>query len=214
MTDFNPDDYIEDSLKDEICLICSFPILQRKSLELSIFRNEGYKSVAIKHQLKVSDLTHHFETCIADRDSTIPRGMLMNQLLQQVSSFLNELDSYRVYINGERNPDSLKTYALMFRELRQSVESLNKFNSPEQQANIVRNQILKPLIFIIVKSQIDKLSELKNQVLTYVSEDQKSLVDFSFTEIAKSWGQLASAQQKQSELKLAEVFGINSNQFN
>jgi hypothetical protein len=100
----------------------------------------------------------------------------------------------------------------MFRELRQSVESLNKFDSPEHQANKVRGLILKPLIFALVKSKIDKLSELKDQVLTYVPEDQRSLVEFSFTEVAKSWGQLASAQQKQSELKLAEIFGINSNQ--
>lgn len=212
MADFNADDYIEDSLKDEVCLVCSLPLPQRKDLELAVYKNENRKALAIKYQLRASDLNHHFENCIIERDSSIPRGMLMNQLLQQVSSFLNELESFRVYVNGERNPDSLKTYALMFRELRQSVESLNKFDSPEHQANKVRGLILKPLIFALVKGKIDKLSELKDQVLTYIPEDQRSLVEFSFTEAAKSWGQLASAQQKQSELKLAEIFGINSNQ--
>lgn len=212
MSEFNVDDYIEDSLKDEICLICSLPLPQRRELELALFRGEDRKALASKFNLRQSDISHHLENCIVDRDSSIPRGKLINQLLQQIASFLNELESFRVYVNGERNPDSLKTYSLMFRELRQSVESLNKFDSPEYQANRVKGLILKPLILTLVKGKIEKLSELKDQVLNMVPEEQKSFVEYAFTEAAKSWGQLASTQQKQSELKLAELFGINSNQ--
>lgn len=214
MTDFQVDDYIEDSLKDDVCLICSLPLPQRKELELEVYRMGDRKTLAAKYKLRASDLTHHFENCVVERDSSIPRGKLMGQLLQQVSSFLNELESFRVYVNGERNPDSLKTYALMFRELRQSVESLNKFDSPEFQANKVKGLILKPLIYALVKGKIDKLAELKDQVVSYVPEEQKGLVEFSFIEAAKHWGQLASTQQKQSELKLAEIFGIDSKQLN
>jgi hypothetical protein len=214
MSEFVVEDYIDDNLKDEVCLLCSLPLNQRKDLELLVYRGEDRKTLASKYNLRLSDINHHFENCIVDRDSSIPKGKLMGQLLQQVSSFLTELETYRVYVNGERNPDSLKTYALMFRELRQSVESLNKFDSPEYQANKIKGMILKPLIFTLVKGKIDKLGELKDQVLSLVPEDQKNFVEFSFTEAAKSWGQLASTQQKQSELKLAELFGINSNQLN
>jgi hypothetical protein len=97
----------------------------------------------------------------------------------------------------------------MFREVRQAVESLNKLDSPEFQASSLKALILKPLIYTMVKGEIDKLSELKDQVLPYIPEEQKSLVEYSFIEAVKSWGQLAAAQQKQSELKLAEFFGIS-----
>jgi hypothetical protein len=208
-TNFNLGDFLDPGIKDEVCLVCSLPLPERKKLEQEVFDNPDRHAVAKAFGIEASDLTHHYHTCIIERDSGIPKGQLLGQLLNQLSAFVTELENFRVFVNGERNPDSLRTYAMMFKELRQTIESLNKQQSPEYEASRIKNLILRPLIYTMVKSKIDKLGELRTLVTAYVPDDKQSLIDAAFTDCAKSWGQLATNQSKQTILKLAEIQGVD-----
>jgi hypothetical protein len=208
-TDFNLGDFLDPSIKDEVCLVCSLPLPDRKRLEQEIFDCPNRTEVAKRFLMEVSDIEHHFHHCIIERDSGIPKGQLLGQLLNQLSGFVTELENFRVFVNGERNPDSLRTYAMMFKELRQTIESLNKQQSPEYEAQRIKNLILRPLIYTLVKSKIDKLAELRTLVLAYIPDDKQPLIDSAFTDCAKNWGQLATNQQKQTTLKLAELQGVD-----
>lgn len=208
-TEFNLIDFLDTTITDEVCLVCALPLPDRKKLELELFDSTDKSAVAAQYHLQASDLRHHYDKCIIDRDSAIPKGQLMSQLLNQLAAFITELENFRIFINGERNPDSLKTYVAMFRELRQTVAELNKVDSPEYMAGQLSKLVIKPLIYIIVKSQIDHLAELRTSVRSCVAEDKLPSIDASFINCAKNWGQLASVQQKLTNLKLAELCGIS-----
>lgn len=206
----NPSDYLDASLTSKVCLICALPLAERKALESSLFSNfDNLPELALQHGFNVQDIKEHLQSCIIERDATIPIGDLINRLVTQLENFISEIDRARIFVNGERNPDSLQAYTAMIRELRMSVESLNKLNSPQKIGDRIRQQVIKPLTYMLVKSKIEKLKDLRQDVLKDIPPEQQAKVSELFTQVAKSWGDQATNLVSQNLTKLAQILGVD-----
>lgn len=207
---FNPSDYIDSSLKSKVCLVCSLPLAEKRNLEGLLFDSFDKREVAEKHGFAVEDIEQHLKTCILERDASIPVGDLIAKLLNQITSFVSEIDKFRLALNSERNSDSIIAYTGMMREMRMTVDSLAKMTSPTKQAEQIKLQAIKPLVYLLLRSMLEQLGSLRQTVLDNADPaDREKLAD-AFKSTAKMWGEAASDQHIQSLTKLSEILGIDS----
>lgn len=206
---FVADDYIDVSLKADVCLICALPLTTRKQLEEDLFQAFDKKAVAEKYGLVVEDIDSHINNCILDRDSTIPVSDLIGKLLKQINSFVVEIDRFRIMLNTERNSDSIIAYTGMMREMRMTVDSLSKMTSPTKIGEQIKLQTIKPLIYLLIRSMLEQLGGLRQVVLDSCPTEDRGKLAEAFKSSAKSWGELASEQNIQSLTKLCEILGID-----
>ena len=207
--DLNPTDYIDVGLSNRVCLVCALPFEKRKDFEYNLFKSFDKSSTAKTYGFDISDIDNHLERCILDRETVIPIGQLINNLVGQLNNYLSELDRFRLTLNTERNPDSMTAYTGAFKELRQTIEALSKLKTPHNLGSQIKNEAVRPLIVSMLKSMIEKLKELRFDVLEVTGEENKSLVDSRFKSTAQAWGQFATTRHTESLAKIAEILGLD-----
>jgi hypothetical protein len=210
---FNPADFIPADLSSRVCLVCAMPLGKRMDFEKEIFDTLEIEEHARAHGLEPSEVLQHLKVCVAERDSTIPLGRLIGDLTSQLSMYINELDRYRLYINSERNPESLQTYTGMFRELRQTIEALRRFSTPQQLGERVKTEVVKPLVLSMLRAKIEVLKDLREDVNLMVDTKQQAKVDQLMSEALKKWGGVATSQNNQALTKIAEILGLEPKSF-
>lgn len=207
--DMNPQDYIPSDLSSKVCLVCSLPISQRMEFERELFSELDFPASSKKWGFNLQDIREHLNRCIVERNSVIPIGQLLSDLVSQLSLYMSELDSFRLVLRGERNPENMQAFVGAFKELRMCIESLRKVSTPQQLAEQIRSQAISPLVYMMVRSVLEQMKELKDYVLLRISQEDHGKMDEAFKRILKAWGETASGQQKQSLTKLAEILGVN-----
>lgn len=207
--DLNPTDYIDTSLSNKVCLVCALPFEKRKDFELTLFQSFDKDMCAKNYGFEVSDINHHLEKCIIERETVIPIGQLINNLVVQLNNYLSELDRFRLALNTERNPESMSAYTGAFKELRQTIEALSRLKTPHTLGGQIKNEAVRPLIISMLKSMIEKLRELRTDVIEFAGEENKSAVDSKFKAAAQSWGQFATTRHSESLAKIAEILGLD-----
>lgn len=205
---FNPLDYVPSDLTSKVCLVCAMPLGKRMDFEKEIFETLEIEELSRNHGFEPSEVLDHLKRCVAERDSTIPLGRLIGDLTSQLSMYINELDRYRLYLNSERNPESLQAYTQMFRELRQTIDALRRFSTPQQLGERVKTEAVKPLVLSMLRAKIEALKELREDFTNLVPEKDKPQVDVLLSGALKKWGENATAQNKQSLTKIAEILGL------
>ena len=207
---FNPSDYIDSSLKSKVCLVCSLPLAEKRNLEALLFDSFDKREVAEKHGFAVEDIDQHLKSCILERDASIPIGDLISKLLGQINSFVGEIDKFRLALNSERSSDSIIAYTGMIKEMRMTVDSLSRINSPTKLAEQIKLQAVRPLVYLLLRSMLEQLASLRQTVLDNCDPAEKEKMSDAFKSTAKMWGESASDQHIQSLTKLSEILGIDS----
>lgn len=207
--DLNPTDYIDTSLSSKVCLVCALPFEKRKDFEVTLFQSFNKETCAKKYGFEISDINHHLEKCIIERETVIPVGQLINNLVVQLNNYLSELDRFRLALNTERNPESMSAYTGAFKELRQTIEALSRLKTPHALGSQIKGEAIKPLIISMLKSMIEKLRELRVDVIELAGDDHKSTIDSKFKAVAQSWGQFATTRHSESLAKIAEILGLD-----
>lgn len=209
-TSFDPSDYIPSDLSSKVCLICSLPIGKRMDFERELFSELNFEASALKWGFTLVDIKEHLNKCVVERNSVIPIGQLLADLVNQLTVYMNELDQYRITMRNERNPDTMQAYVSMFKELRMTVADLRKVTTPQQLAEQIKVQSLSPMIYMMLRSVIEQVKDLREYVLLRISKEDQGKMDETFKRILTNWGDAASAQHKQALTKLAEILGVNS----
>lgn len=207
--DLNPTDYIDINLSNKVCLVCSLPFEKRKDFELKLFKSFNKEKAAKEHGFEISDIDNHLERCILDRETVIPIGQLINNLVGQLNNYLSELDRFRLALNTERNPDSMTAYTGAFKELRQTIEALSKLKTPHTLGGQIKNEAVRPLIMSMLKNMIERLKDLRSEVLEISGPENKSLIDSKFKATAQAWGVFATTRHEESLAKVAEILGLD-----
>ena len=131
---FSPTDYIPNDLSSKVCLVCALPIGQRMDFERELFSELDFEASAKKWGFHLADIREHINKCVIERNSVIPIGQLLADLVNQLGLYMGELDSFRLVLRGERNPENLQAFVGAFKELRMCIESLRKVSTPQQLA--------------------------------------------------------------------------------
>lgn len=207
--DLNPTDYIDVGLSNRVCLVCSLPFEKRKDFEHKLFQSFNKEKSAQEYGFEISDIDNHLEKCILERETVIPIGQLINNLVGQLNNYLAELDRFRLALNTERNPDSMTAYTGAFKELRQTIEALSKLKTPHTLGGQIKNEAIRPLIMSTLKNMIEKLKDLRTEVIEIAGEDTKSAIDSKFKITAQAWGQHATKKHEESLAKIAEILGLD-----
>lgn len=207
--DLNPTDYIDVNLSNKVCLVCSLPFEKRKDFEFNLFKSFNKEKSAKEYGFEIADIDNHLEKCILERETVIPIGQLINNLVGQLNNYLAELDRFRLALNTERNPDSMTAYTGAFKELRQTIEALSKLKTPHTLGGQIKNEAIRPLIMSMLKSMIEKLKEIRTDVIELAGEENKSTVDSKFKAAAQSWGQFANKRNEETLAKVAEILGLD-----
>lgn len=207
--DLNPTDYIDVNLSNKVCLVCSLPFEKRKDFEFNLFKSFNKEKSAKEYGFEIADIDNHLEKCILERETVIPIGQLINNLVGQLNNYLAELDRFRLALNTERNPDSMTAYTGAFKELRQTIEALSKLKTPHTLGGQIKNEAIRPLIMSMLKSMIERLKEIRTDVIELAGEDNKSTIDSKFKAAAQSWGQFANKRNEETLAKVAEILGLD-----
>lgn len=214
---FDPSDYLPPEISQSICPVCSLPGAVKRSVEAKIFASPSYSELVIELKAKdglaveAEDIKHHIETCILERDSTVPVGQLLNKLVGQLQNYILEIDRFRTDLAGERTPDKIIAYSGMLREFRMTLDVLKKLETPQNVAGQIMRHVFKPVIYQTTKSMIEKLKDVRTQILNtsgLTAEDKNSL-EAVLAGMAKAWGESATQQVNYSVTKLAELMGVN-----
>lgn len=207
--EMNPSDYIPQDLSSKVCLVCALPISKRMDFERELFGELDFEASAKKWGFNLQDIREHLNKCVIERNSVIPIGQLLTDLVNQLSVYMGELDQFRISMRNERSSDTMTAYVSMFRELRMTIESLRKVSTPQQLAEQIRSQSISPLVYMMIRSVIEQMKELRDYVALRISKEDQGKMEDTFKRILKNWGDSASNQQKQSLTKLAEILGVN-----
>lgn len=205
---FDPSSYIPTDLTSKVCLVCAMPLGKRMDFEKEIFEHMNLEEASRASGFEPSEVLEHLKRCVAERDSTIPLGRLIGDLTSQLSMYINELDRYRLYLNSERNPDSLQAYTSMFRELRQTIDALRRFSTPQQLGERVKVEAVKPLVLSMLRSKIEAIKDMREDMAASLPHADRATVERLMETALKKWGMNATAQNKQALTKIAEILGL------
>jgi hypothetical protein len=96
----------------------------------------------------------------------------------------------------------------MFRELRQTIDALRRFSTPQQLGERVKVEAVKPLVLSMLRSKIEAIKDMREDMTNSLPHADKQTVDRLMETAVKKWGENATAQNKQALTKIAEILGL------
>lgn len=192
------------------CAVCKWPDSKRKNFESKLILGKSTRpEICAEFRIQERDIEFHATQCIINRQAIVPKEALLKLSLYELTTFIQILQRYKETImDGDMSPETMLSYSTLMQQLRTTINSLMKIESPQERGININRLVISPLTIETAKNVIQDAQITRDRLIKHIGPQHSKAIKDAFNELVTGFGVMADGLIKESQIKLSEVLGV------